>query len=258
MGMERHEPADTRSMGIVHSALRRDLERTRLVLVSESPPDERRRRELADHIVWMMRALHLHHTAEDAGLWPLIRARNPSASALLDEMATDHRRIAPAITALEEAARAYRVDAGARERLLGALAGLNEVLLPHLRREELEMMPVVGATLTTAEYLAVENEYFVKPKGIVELGAEGPWIVDGATPEDRDVILHVIPAVPRFVLMQTFGRRYRRKAARLWSDGPAAAVRPLKVSPGRDDVASVEPSPLRDGTGRIGSRNLAD
>ncbi|MGV9743957.1 hemerythrin domain-containing protein [Rhodococcus zopfii] len=90
-------------MGIVHSALRRDLERTRLVLVSESPPDERRRRELADHIVWMMRALHLHHTAEDAGLWPLIRARNPSASALLDEMANDHRRIAPAITALEEA-----------------------------------------------------------------------------------------------------------------------------------------------------------
>jgi len=29
MDMERHEPADTRNMGIVHSALRRDLERTR-------------------------------------------------------------------------------------------------------------------------------------------------------------------------------------------------------------------------------------
>jgi len=258
MDVDRHEPADTRSMGIVHSALRRDLERTRLVLVSESPLDERRRRALAAHVVWMMHALHLHHTAEDAGLWPLIRARNPSASALLDEMATDHRRIAPAITALEEAARAYRVDAGARERLLGALAGLNEVLLPHLRREELEMMPVVAATITPAEYRDVENEYFVKPKGFVELGAEGPWIVDGATPEDRDVILHVIPAVPRFVLMQTFGRRYRRKAARLWSDGPAATVPPLKVSPSRDGVASVEASPLRDGTGRIGSRHVAD
>ena len=64
----------------------------------------------------MMHFLHLHHTGEDVGLWPLVRARNPSAGALLDQMDADHRRIAPAITALEEAARAYRDDDAARER----------------------------------------------------------------------------------------------------------------------------------------------
>ena len=108
MATNRHEPADTRSMGIVHSALRRDLERTRMVLTDQPYPDPTQRRALASHLTWMMHFLHLHHTGEDVGLWPLIRARNPSAGALLDQMDADHRRIGPAITALEEAARAYR------------------------------------------------------------------------------------------------------------------------------------------------------
>lgn len=226
----KHEPADTRSMGIVHSALRRDLERTRMVLSAEPYPDAVRRRGLADHVVWMMHFLHIHHTGEDVGLWPLIRAKNPAAGALLDQMDADHRRIAPAITALEDAARAYRDDEEARERLLAALVGLTEVLLPHLRREELEMMPVVSATITTTEYHEVEQEHFVKPKSFMELGAEGHWIIDGLGPEDREVILHVVPAVPRFILLRGFARSYRRKRDLLWGNGPAAGVPSLSLA----------------------------
>lgn len=225
-----HEPADIRSMGIVHSALRRDLERTRMVLETQPYPDGRRRRKLAAHVLWMMRFLHIHHTGEDVGLWPLIRSRNPAAGALLDQMDADHKRIAPAVAALEEAAQAYRDNGSAREELLVALAGLGDVLLPHLRREELEMMPVVAATITTAEYLAVEHEHFVKPKSFTELGAEGHWVIDGLEPDDREAILRLVPAVPRFVILHGFARSYRRKAALLWRDGPAAAVPSLNLS----------------------------
>jgi hypothetical protein len=225
-----HEPADTRSMGIVHSALRRDLERTRIALSTGPHPDAERRRGLAAHVVWMMHFLHIHHTGEDVGLWPLIRARNPAAGALLDQMDDDHRRIAPAITALEDAARAYRDDEETREPLLVALAGLTDVLLPHLRREELEMMPVVSATITTTEYHDVEQEYFVKPKSFMELGAEGHWIIDGLGPVDREVILHVVPAVPRFILLHGFARSYQRKFDLLWGDGPAAAIPSLNLA----------------------------
>ena len=182
-----HGPADTQSMGIVHSALRRDLERTRMVLSTEPYPDPERRRGLAAHLIWMMHFLHIHHTGEDVGLWPLIRARNPGAGALLDQMDADHQRIAPSITALEDAVRAYRDDEQAREQLLASLAGLTDVLLPHLRREEIEMMPVVSATITTAEYQDIEHEHFVKPKSFMELGAEGHWIIDGLPPDGRDV-----------------------------------------------------------------------
>jgi hypothetical protein len=179
MEIDLHEPADTRSMGIVHSALRRDLERARMVLSTQPHPDGKRRRALAAHVLWMIRFLHVHHTGEDIGLWPLVRTKNPAAGALLDHMDDDHQRIAPAITVLEVAAAAYRDDGSARERLLAALARLNDVLLPHLQREELDVMPVVAATISDAEYRAVEHQHYVKPKSFLELGAEGHWIIDG-------------------------------------------------------------------------------
>ena len=86
-----HEPADTRSMGIVHSALRRDLRRAHIMLETAPYPAGKRSRTLGDHILWMTEFLHMHHTGEDEGLWPLIRSRNPSAGALLDRMDADHK-----------------------------------------------------------------------------------------------------------------------------------------------------------------------
>ncbi|GAB85756.1 hemerythrin domain-containing protein [Gordonia rubripertincta] len=224
-----HEPADTRSMGVVHSALRRDLRRTRVVLTSPPHPDDARRRALADHLTWMMHFLHLHHTGEDEGLWPLIRSRNPGAAALLDDMEADHLRIAPAVDALVDAASDYRVSTESREALIRALDRLSDVLLPHLEREELDAMPVVAATISTAEFRDVEHEYFVKPKGFAELGREGHWVVDGLGDEDRDLIYGVVPAIPRFILVHGFARGYRRRAELMWGHGPASKIGPVAV-----------------------------
>lgn len=114
------------------------------------------------------------------------------------------------------------------------MAGLTDVLLPHLEREELDMMPVVAATLTDAEYRAIEHEQFVRPKSFPELGAEGHWIIDGLTPEGREVILHVVPAVPRFVLLYGFAWSYQREAALRWGDGAAAPLPSLQLSARRE------------------------
>jgi hypothetical protein len=46
--------ADTRMMGIVHSALRRDLVRARLVLQEPAPLTGERRTTLADHVRWLL------------------------------------------------------------------------------------------------------------------------------------------------------------------------------------------------------------
>ncbi|SDU47205.1 hemerythrin domain-containing protein [Gordonia westfalica] len=224
-----HEPANTRSMGVVHSALRRDLERTRVVLESPPYPDDARRRALADHVTWMMEFLHEHHTAEDTGLWPLIRARSPETAGLIDQMAADHRRIGPAIDAMNDAAAAYRADPDARDLLLDALNRLTGVLLPHLEREELETMPVVAATISTPKYLEVENEYFIKPKGFTELGREAHFIVDGVDPETRDYMYGLVPPIPRFLLVHGFKRGYRRRSELLWGNGPASKIGPITV-----------------------------
>jgi hypothetical protein len=55
--IDESERADTRMMGIVHGALRRDLLRTHGALTAEPYPQGRQRQALGEHVVWMMEFL---------------------------------------------------------------------------------------------------------------------------------------------------------------------------------------------------------
>ena len=79
MAVPAEAPADTAMMGIVHSALRRDLTRTSEAVSGSPPPGDDQRRAIAEHVAWMMDFLHRHHAGEDDGLWPLVRQRDPTA-----------------------------------------------------------------------------------------------------------------------------------------------------------------------------------
>ncbi len=124
MNTYRNEPADTRSMGIVHSALRRDLRRTRMVLDDPPPPpdDSRRRGDRRARPLDVpfpapapRRGGGRRTVAVDPGARPVGRCAARSDGA-------DHARIAPALAAVEEAAQAYGDDPSARERLLTTLS----------------------------------------------------------------------------------------------------------------------------------------
>lgn len=225
MKIDPDAPADTRTMGIVHSALRRDLRRATIVLTSGAPPSEDRRRALGEHLVWMMSFLERHHTGEDTGLYPLVQRRNPDAQRLLDAMDAEHQQIHPAMERVEEVARAYAAGtAAAAAELVGAIADLEEVLYPHLKREEEEMMPVVSATITRADWHRWDQEHNIKPIGVSELAATGLWILDGQDPESDAVMSGLVPPLARFVIKRGLGPRYRRRAARLWGGTEAARV----------------------------------
>jgi hypothetical protein len=220
-------PADTRMMGIVHDALRRDLSRATAALSSTRPPPDQRRVAIAAHVRWMMNFLHAHHTGEDQGLWPLVRAHNPAAGDLLDQMDADHARISPQIDRVQEAAITYGTDASptARQGLAAAIELLRSVLDPHLRREEDEMMPVVSRSITHAQWEAFDNTTNVKPKSKTELGQEGHWLIDNLDPERYDVVVHMVAALPRFILVHAMARPYRKACAARW--GSQVQVRPL-------------------------------
>ena len=213
------DPADTRMMAIVHAALQRDLRRAQDVLAAVPPPGGRQRRALGEHLCWMMEFLHAHHSGEDEGLWPMVRDHNPKAGALLDSLEADHARISPAAEAVTVAAREYAETSSdvARAAVLDALNRLVEVLVPHLDREVVEAMPVVAATITNSEWEAVEQQYNIKPKSLRQLGFEGHWLLDDIDPEGYEVVIHTVPAVPRFVLLHGFARAYRRRADACWS-----------------------------------------
>jgi hypothetical protein len=227
---ETDPPADTRMMGIVHEALKRDLRRARDVLAADPAPRGRQREALGRHVRWMLDFLHAHHTSEDQGLWPLVRRRNPAAATLLDSMEADHARIAPAADAADVAARAYVATSsdGPRVELVRALDALLALLVPHLDREVAEAMPVVADSLTAREWDAVEREHNIKPKSVRQLAVEGHWLIEGADPESYAVVVHKVPLLLRLVLLHGFGRSYRREARRRWTpdDTPAELAAP--------------------------------
>jgi len=217
--MKTDTPADTRMMGIVHSALKRDLTRARDVLAAEPAPRGRQRVALGKHVSWMLDFLHGHHSGEDAGLWPLVRGRNPDAADLLDSMEADHARIAPAAAAAATAAEQYTATTtdAPRVTLVEALDELLGVLVPHLDREVAEAMPVVAATISDREWKDVEQHHFVKDKSNRELAMEGHWLIEDIDPEGYEVVVHTVPPVLRFVLIHGFGPAYRRQAKARWS-----------------------------------------
>lgn len=232
------DPADTRMMGIVHAALRRDLMRTREALDRRPCPVGRQRRALGEHVVWLMAWLHDHHTSEDDGMWPLVRQRNPGAGPLLDAMEADHQQITPAAERLAAAGRRYATTTGgpAQAELATALDELTAVLLPHFDREVAEVMPVVSASITRADWDAHEQRYHIKPKSPAGLAMEGLWLIDGIDPEGYRLVVGAVSPAKRFVLEHGFGWLYRRRARTRWQP-PAARATPAS----RDTLAGGRP-----------------
>ena len=245
-----HAPADTTMMRIVHAALRRDLERARVALTREPPPDDRQRRAIAGHLDWLMAFLEEHHRSEDLGLYPVVRERRPGAGPLLDDMARDHRAVAAAIEDLRAASATYarRDD---RRPVVDAIDQLVDVLGPHLSREEDEVMPVVSQAITDQEWQAIEQEHNLDGKSMAQLGREGHWLIDDATPEDRARVIGLVPLVQRLVLLYGFAPSYRRYRRAWWDphrrrvqhQGSTAVV----VDAGIDDVWDVVRDPTRVG-----------
>ena len=216
-------PADTTMMRIVHDALRRDLARARATLVEPGRAALVQRRAIGAHLGWMMDFLHAHHASEDDGLYPLVRRRardEADALEVLDRMASDHEAIAPAVAAVETAATALAADPSddATEHTIDALDALAAVLLPHLRAEEDDAMPIASRLITAAEWQEIEKQHNLDPKSMAELGFEGHWLIDSVSDADRATVIGLVPPIPRFILLRGFARRYRRHAAACWGD----------------------------------------
>ena len=218
-------PADTTMMRIVHDALRRDLATSaRRRSPTPSCTREAQRRAIGAHLTWMVGFLHAHHASEDDGLYPLVRERAGWIGrrvAVLDRMAREHEAIAPAIGRGGDGRGRARGGSVRRCRRSGRSPRSTRsavVLLPHLREEEDEAMPIASRLITAAEWQAIEQEHNLDAKSMSELGFEGHWLIDGAVEADRATVVGLVPPIPRFILLHGFARRYRRHAAACWGE----------------------------------------
>ena len=78
-----------------HHAFRRDLGRFQAALARVKAGDATRVEALQNEWKGYHMALHGHHMQEDGAIFPDLREKHPALRGVLDQLASDHRRIDP-------------------------------------------------------------------------------------------------------------------------------------------------------------------
>jgi iron-sulfur cluster repair protein YtfE (RIC family) len=155
------------------------------------------------------RQLHIHHTAEDELVWPALRARlagSDAAQSVLDVMEAEHQRIDPLLATVNQAMDEPGADAGD---LAGAVDVLTMALHGHLAHEERDALPLIGTTLTAAEWRGVGRRIGLgNLRRAPEMFA---WMLDGAPPEQARAATAQLPPPARALYRAVWRPRFERR-----------------------------------------------
>jgi hypothetical protein len=207
--------ADLTIMIAAHDAFRRDL--VSLVRSAQGPDRHSpgRQRSIAAGWELFKRQLHVHHTAEDDLIWPVLRerlGRSANALSVLDEMEAEHERIDPLLAAVDHgfAAAAGSADgyAGA-DPLADAVDTLVVTLTGHLAHEEKDGLPLIGAALTAAEWRGVGFK-IARRNGLSAGGEMFSWMLSSATPDETRTITRQLPPPVRVLYKAAWKPRFEK------------------------------------------------
>jgi hypothetical protein len=173
----------------------------------------------------MAEALHHHHAAEDAVIWPKLPARAATSEVDVTRMEDTHREIADFIEHVRTVATSWAASADPRvaDQLVSTLEQFRNRLDEHLADEERNIVPLINGHLTPLinghltprewrQFLARGGRFlFTHPKlGLVLAG----FVLDPLSAEDRQRFLANVPP-PQRIAFQLFGMRtyaaYRAK-----------------------------------------------
>ena len=205
--------ADLTVMLAAHDAFRRDLARLAQAAAFADLPDPARRASVRAGWELFKRQLHLHHTAEDAIVWPALRerlTRSDHAQSVLDAMEAEHQQIDPLLAAVDDAF--ARAEEGRRGdvRAIGAAAdALATSLTGHLTHEERDGLPLIGLALTSAEWRRVGFK-IVRKNGLSAGGEMFAWLADGADPDQAAAAIGTLPPPARLAYRAIWKPRYAR------------------------------------------------
>ena len=199
----------------IHGAFRRDLDRLTVALRTFPSGDMTRARQLATAWANFDDQLTYHHEGEHTTAWPALQAVGVSKE-LLATMDAEHESMAAALAETRAAIGALTQTAGREESeaALAAMQKLTEVTVAHLDHEEAEIEPVYLAKRDTPELKAMGKAF-----GKVSPARGGrffAWLLDGASPEEREAVTREVPGPVVAVIGGIFGRGYRKNVAPVW------------------------------------------
>lgn len=203
-------------MVIVHRAFRRE---TRLLpgLVREvADGDVERARTLAEVLRLVLAGLEMHHTGEDAVLWPALLERASPSTGLVETMQAQHHGIEDHLARVAHLLPAWEagpIRAHSAE-LADVLDRFAADLAEHLDLEEREILPLCLRYVTVAEWDSL-GQHGMESMAPSQLPLLFGALLEECSPEERRAMLGKLP-LPARVLVRTIGaRQYRRFVSRV-------------------------------------------
>jgi iron-sulfur cluster repair protein YtfE (RIC family) len=193
---------DFTMMYIAHDAFNRDLER----LIAAADAGKVLTHEGIATWKSFAKQLHIHHTAEDAALWPRLHAAvdDPAEEELLKEMEAEHGSLDPRVDQIDAAVEARNETAFADE-----LKTLSKGLAAHMIHEEGAALPLLERRLGQAGWDAFAKEIRAQQGGIKGAAEYLPWVLDGADKATTTKVLHMLPAPARMLCRRIWEPKYR-------------------------------------------------
>lgn len=180
-------PVDMLMMYVMHHAFRRDLATFEAAVRVTPSSDRVTWSRLAERWALFARALHHHHSGEDAGLWPALLGKSgPEDRATLEAMEAEHAEIDPLLTACADGFDRLAAcdDEDARAALAVRVTATRESLGRHLRHEESEALAILERVLTDEDWHRIEEEHFrADDVDFKEVVALVPWAAYGVPRE---------------------------------------------------------------------------
>jgi Hemerythrin HHE cation binding domain len=197
--------ADLTIMLAAHDAFRRDLTRLARTAAAADLSDPARRQSVAAGWELFKHQLHLHHTAEDELIWPVLRPRlahSPAAQDTLDAMEAEHEQIDPLLAAVD-------AELAGGDRAADVIDALTSALTGHLAHEERDGLPLIGVALTAAQWRGVGRK--IASKNGLSNGSEMfAWMLDGADREHTAATLGQLPPPLRVLYRAVWKPRYAK------------------------------------------------
>jgi iron-sulfur cluster repair protein YtfE (RIC family) len=183
---------DLTLMITAHGAFRRDLVRLATSASRRNLRNPVQQLAIANGWATFKRQLLQHHRAEDACLWPSLRVKTAGRAApqsVLDAMEAEHSIIDPLLAAVDQAIADDRLADG---HLADVIDELTSQLTLHLGHEEADALPLIGQTLTIAEWADVMGAIRARG-GVADAIEMFPWLLDGLSPEAARAVLASLP-----------------------------------------------------------------
>ncbi len=201
-------------MATVHTLFRREFRLAGGVVRRVDAGDVRRARVVADHLDFLARTLHDHHTGEDELLWPKLLERVPDELApIVHLMEAQHEQVDGLLHEIGELRPrwAQSADPVDRDRLADLLDRLHVHLVEHLDAEEEHLLPIAARAVTQAEWDELGE------RGRDHTRRSEMTLVLGMFQHDGDpaVLAHMLadaPAPVRWLVPKLARRAFRRHA----------------------------------------------